>query len=100
LVLLPLFVLAAVLLAVSLGSWPFFVQPRPGKEGKIFKLVKFHTMTNARNASGNLPSDAQRTTRVDRLVPKTSLDELPQMFNVIKGDMSLVGTLPLLNISF
>jgi lipopolysaccharide/colanic/teichoic acid biosynthesis glycosyltransferase len=95
-VVLPLLVLVAALLAVSLGGWPLFVQPRPGRGGKVFRLVKFRTMTNARDDLGNLLPDAQRITKVGGLVRKTSLDELPQLINVIKGDMSLIGPRPLL----
>lgn len=78
------------------GAGAFFFQERPGKDGKIFKVVKFKTMTDERDANGNLLSDADRLTRVGRLVRSTSIDELPQLWNVFKGDMSLIGPRPLL----
>lgn len=78
------------------GAGAFFFQERPGKDGKIFKVVKFKTMTDERDAEGNLLSDAQRLTRVGRFVRSTSIDELPQLINVLKGDMALIGPRPLL----
>lgn len=78
------------------GSGAFFFQERPGKDGKIFKVIKFKTMTDERDAEGRLLPDAQRLTRVGRLVRSTSIDELPQLFNVLKGDMALIGPRPLL----
>lgn len=78
------------------GAGVFFVQERPGKEAKIFKLIKFKTMTDERDADGNLLPDAQRLTHVGRVVRSLSLDELPQLINVLKGDMSLIGPRPLL----
>jgi undecaprenyl phosphate N,N'-diacetylbacillosamine 1-phosphate transferase len=78
------------------GAGAFFTQERPGKDGKIFKVLKFKTMTDARDACGNLLPDAQRLTRVGRFVRSTSLDELPQLVNVLKGDMALIGPRPLL----
>ncbi len=77
------------------GAGAFFTQERPGKDGKIFKVLKFKTMTDARDACGNLLPDAQRLTRVGRFVRSTSLDELPQLVNVLKGDMALIGPRPL-----
>lgn len=77
------------------GAGAFFFQERPGKGGKIFKVVKFKTMTDERDANGNLLPDAQRLTKVGRLVRSTSVDELPQLWNVLKGDMSLIGPRPL-----
>ena len=74
----------------------FFVQPRPGRNQKIFKLIKFKTMTDEKNIDGNLLPDEQRLTKTGRLIRSLSLDELPQLLNVIKGDMSLVGPRPLL----
>ncbi len=78
------------------GAGAFFFQERPGRGGKIFKVVKFKTMTDERDASGNLLPDAQRLTRVGRFVRSTSVDELPQLWNVLRGDMSLIGPRPLL----
>ena len=78
------------------GAGAFFFQERPGRGGKIFKVVKFKTMTDERDASGNLLPDAQRLTRVGRFVRSTSIDELPQLWNVLRGDMSLIGPRPLL----
>ncbi len=78
------------------GAGAFFFQERPGKNGKIFKVVKFKTMTDERDADGNLLPDAQRLTKVGRFVRSTSIDELPQLWNVLKGDMSLIGPRPLL----
>lgn len=78
------------------GAGAFFFQERPGKDEKIFKVVKFKTMTDERDAAGNLLPDAQRLTNVGRFVRSTSIDELPQLWNVLKGDMSLIGPRPLL----
>lgn len=77
------------------GAGAFFFQERPGKGGKIFKVVKFKTMTDEKDANGKLLPDAQRLTKVGRLVRSTSIDELPQLWNVFKGDMSLIGPRPL-----
>lgn len=74
----------------------FFTQERPGKDGKIFKVIKFKSMTDERDADGNLLPDAQRLTKVGSFVRKTSIDELPQLINVLKGDMALIGPRPLL----
>lgn len=78
------------------GAGAFFLQERPGKNGKIFKVIKFKTMTDERDADGNLLPDAQRLTKVGRFVRSTSIDELPQLINVLKGDMALIGPRPLL----
>lgn len=78
------------------GAGVFFTQPRPGKDGKIFKVIKFKTMTDERDKNGKLLPDAQRITKVGRFVRSTSIDELPQLFNVLKGDMALIGPRPLL----
>ena len=94
--LLPLFILVTVLLYIANQGSPFFVQPRPGKNGRIFKLVKFRTMNDKKDAAGNLLSDAERLTAIGRFIRKTSLDEIPQLINVIKGEMSLIGPRPLL----
>lgn len=78
------------------GAGAFFFQERPGKNEKIFKVIKFKTMTDERDADGNLLPDAQRLTKVGRFVRSTSIDELPQLINVLKGDMALLGPRPLL----
>ncbi len=78
------------------GAGAFFFQERPGKNGKIFKVVKYKTMTDERDTQGNLLPDGQRLTKVGRFVRSTSIDELPQLFNVLKGDMALIGPRPLL----
>lgn len=93
----PLLLAAAGALAVAnRGAGIFFVQERPGLRGRIFRIVKFRTMTDARDASGRLLPDAQRITPLGRLLRATSIDELPQLWNVLRGDMSLVGPRPLL----
>lgn len=92
----PLIVLLALLVRIKLGAPIFFCQTRPGMGGKPFKMVKFRTMTNERDADGNLLSDAHRLTSFGRFLRSTSLDELPELWNVLKGDMSLVGPRPLL----
>lgn len=78
------------------GAGAFFTQDRPGKDGKIFKVIKYKTMTDERDAEGNLLADAERLTKVGRFVRSTSIDELPQLINVLKGDMALIGPRPLL----
>ena len=78
------------------GAGAFFFQERPGKDGKIFKVIKFKTMTDERDAEGNLLPDAERLTKVGRFVRSTSIDELPQLINVLKGNMALIGPRPLL----
>lgn len=78
------------------GAGAFFTQDRPGKNGKIFKVIKYKTMTDERDAEGNLLPDAERLTKVGRFVRSTSIDELPQLINVLKGDMALIGPRPLL----
>lgn len=92
----PLFLLVLILLAFANSGKPFFTQLRPGRNAKIFKIIKFKTMTDKRDAEGKLLPDKERITRVGKLVRSTSLDELPQLINVLKGDMSLVGPRPLL----
>jgi len=80
------------------GAGAFFFQDRPGKDGKIFRVIKFKTMTDEKDADGNLLPDGERLTKVGRFVRSTSLDELPQLINVLKGDMALIGPRPLLPI--
>lgn len=92
----PVFVIVGLILAFGNRGTPFFVQRRPGKHGRIFKIIKFKTMNDQKDEKGNLLPDYRRLTFFGRLVRKTSLDELPQLINVLKGDMSLVGPRPLL----
>lgn len=101
--LIALIVLSPILLVVTIwlhfankGAGAFFFQERPGKNAKIFKVIKFKTMTDERDAAGNMLPDAQRLTKVGRFVRSTSIDELPQLINVLKGDMALIGPRPLL----
>lgn len=101
--LLALICLSPILLVVTIwlhfankGAGVFFLQERPGKDAKIFKIIKFKTMTDERDAEGNLLPDAQRLTKVGKFVRSTSIDELPQLINVLKGDMALIGPRPLL----
>ncbi len=89
-----LYIIVAILVRVKLGSPVLFKQDRPGKDEKIFKLYKFRTMTDARDENGNLLPDDVRLTKFGRLLRKTSLDELPEAFNILKGDMSVVGPRP------
>lgn len=102
--LLTLAILWPILLVITIwlhfankGAGAFFLQERPGKNGKIFKVVKFKTMTDERDAEGNLLPDADRLTNVGRFVRSTSIDEFPQLINVVKGDMALIGPRPLLS---
>lgn len=81
---------------VNKGAGVFFTQERPGKDAKIFKVIKFKTMTDERDTEGNLLPDAQRLTKVGKFVRSSSIDELPQLINVLKGDMALIGPRPLL----
>ena len=91
-----LLVVAVWLHFANKGAGAFFFQERPGKDSKIFKVIKFKTMTDERDADGNLLPDAQRLTKVGKFVRSTSIDELPQLINVLKGDMALIGPRPLL----
>lgn len=91
----PLAAVAVWLHFANKGAGAFFFQERPGKDGKIFRVVKFKTMTDERDAEGRLRPDAERLTKVGRFVRSTSIDELPQLWNVFKGDMSLIGPRPL-----
>lgn len=91
-----LYLILIVLGAIFMRGNPFFTQERPGKDGKIFKLIKFRTMDNRRDKDGNLLPDEVRLNKYGQLLRKTSLDELPEAFNIIKGDMSVIGPRPLL----
>jgi lipopolysaccharide/colanic/teichoic acid biosynthesis glycosyltransferase len=95
-VLSPIFVFVTVGLFFANQGKPFFFQLRPGKDGVIFKIIKFKTMNDKKDPNGNLLSDAQRLTSIGSFVRKTSIDEIPQLFNVLMGDMSLIGPRPLL----
>ncbi|APD05843.1 undecaprenyl phosphate N,N'-diacetylbacillosamine 1-phosphate transferase [Flavobacteriaceae bacterium UJ101] len=92
----PVFIIVTVFLFFVNEGKPFFFQKRPGKDEKIFSIIKFKTMNDKKDSEGNLLSDEQRMTTIGTLVRKTSLDEIPQLLNVIKGDMSLIGPRPLL----
>ncbi|MFK7000586.1 sugar transferase [Flavobacterium oreochromis] len=92
----PIFVVICMLLYFVNQGKPFFFQLRPGKNGQIFKIIKFKTMNDKKDKNGQLLSDLERLTNIGKFVRKTSLDELPQLLNVIKGDMSLIGPRPLL----
>lgn len=92
----PIFLMVAFGLFFANRGKPFFFQKRPGKNGRIFSIVKFKTMNDKKDAGGNLLPDADRLTPVGSFVRKTSLDEIPQLLNVLKGDMSLIGPRPLL----
>ena len=94
--LVPVTVVLILLLRILVGKGVFFSQNRPGLHGKPFRIYKFRTMTNKRDKDGNLLPDGERLTRLGRFLRKTSMDELPELFNVIKGDMSIVGPRPLL----
>ncbi len=92
----PIFICVYVFLLLANKGKAMFVQERPGKNGKIFKIYKFKTMTDTKDANGNLLPDADRLTFIGKFVRKTSLDEIPQLLNVLKGEMSLIGPRPLL----
>ena len=101
--LIALIIISPLLLVVGIwlhfankGAGVFFLQERPGKDGKIFRVIKFKTMTDERDADGNLLPDEDRLTKVGKIVRSTRIDELPQLFNVLKGDMALIGPRPLL----
>lgn len=92
----PIFLIVTLGLFIANNGKPFFFQLRPGKNGKIFRIVKFKTMNDKKDTNGNLLPDAARLTNIGNFVRKTSLDELPQLLNVLKGEMSLIGPRPLL----
>lgn len=95
-VLSPFFLLLTPIVAIAMKGNPFFVQKRPGKNGKIFSMIKYRTMTNAKDKDGNLLPDEDRLTGFGKLMRKLSIDELPEIFNIFIGDMSIVGPRPLL----
>ncbi len=92
----PVLLLVSILLAIANRGNPFFVQARPGRGGNIFNIIKFKTMTDERNSFGELLPDSERLTTIGKFIRKTSLDELPQLWNVLIGDMSIIGPRPLL----
>ena len=91
----PLLILVIIVLSITNQGKPFFFQQRPGKNGKIFTIINLKTMNNKKDSNGNLLSDEKRLTKVGSFIRKTSLDEIPQLINVLKGDMSLIGPRPL-----
>ncbi len=93
-VLSPFLVLFMIIGAVAMGGNPFFTQPRPGKDEKIFKLIKFRTMSNAKDKDGNLLPDDQRLNSYGKFLRSTSVDELPELINILKGDMAVIGPRP------
>lgn len=95
-VLSPIFLIVTISLYFANQGQPFFFQKRPGKNGEFFKIIKFKTMNDKKDANGNLLSDEHRLTKIGSFVRKTSLDEIPQLINVLKGEMSLIGPRPLL----
>lgn len=92
----PLFVIVAILIKIKLGGKVIFKQRRPGLNGKVFMMYKFRTMTNDKDSNGELLPNEQRHTKFGKTLRKTSLDELPELFNILKGDMSIIGPRPLL----
>jgi lipopolysaccharide/colanic/teichoic acid biosynthesis glycosyltransferase len=96
LILSPIFIIVTILLAIVNEGKPFFFQERPGKNERIFKVIKFKTMTDKKDKDGNLLPDNKRITKIGSFIRKSSIDEIPQLINVIKGDMSIIGPRPLL----
>lgn len=96
LILWPVLLILAIIGAIAMGGNPFFIQQRPGKNEKIFRLIKFRTMSNAKDKEGNLLPDAERLNGYGKFLRKTSLDELPELLNILVGKMSIVGPRPLL----
>ena len=92
----PIVLLTTLALGIANNGHPFFFQPRPGKNGRVFKIVKFKTMNDKRDSEGNLLPDELRLTSIGKIVRKLSIDEIPQLINIMKGDMSFVGPRPLL----
>ena len=92
----PILLVSIFSLFIANGGTPFFIQERPGLNERIFKIFKFKTMNDSKDKNGNLLSDSERITRIGKFIRKTSIDELPQLINVLKGDMSLIGPRPLL----
>jgi lipopolysaccharide/colanic/teichoic acid biosynthesis glycosyltransferase len=93
---LPILIPITIILVIENKGRPFFIQDRPGKNGAIFRILKFKTMTDKKDKNGNLLPDGERLTKTGKFIRKTSLDEIPQLINVIKGDMSIIGPRPLL----
>jgi lipopolysaccharide/colanic/teichoic acid biosynthesis glycosyltransferase len=93
---LPIFFSVFIILTISFRGNPFFLQKRPGKKGKVFNIIKFKTMNNNKDSEGHYLPDDKRLTKVGKIIRKLSIDEIPQLINVLKGDMSLVGPRPLL----
>ena len=95
-ILLPIIIITTILLYIANSGKPFFFQTRPGKNEKLFNIIKFKTMNDKKDKNGQLLPDTYRLTAIGKLIRKTSIDELPQLFNILKGDMSLIGPRPLL----
>jgi lipopolysaccharide/colanic/teichoic acid biosynthesis glycosyltransferase len=96
LILSPIILVTTILLAFANNGKPFFIQKRPGKKERIFNIIKFKTMTDKTDSDGHLLPDSDRITSIGKIVRKSSIDEIPQLFNVLKGDMSIIGPRPLL----
>ena len=100
LILTPILLVASILLYFANNGKPFFFQVRPGKNEKLFKIIKFKTMNDKTDANGKLLADTFRLTTIGKIIRKTSIDELPQLFNILKGDMSLIGPRPFITSIF